>query len=212
MSSNSGGFRGFQERATGGQSFNAQSFLVESILSRIATSTLVQVKAVTNSGGVSPVGFVDIVPLVNQINGSGQAVPHGTIYRCPYLRVQGGANAVILDPQVGDIGVAVFASRDVSSVSATKARSNPGSRRRHDMADGLYLGGMLNGTPTQYVQFNAGGIAITSPNQVTINAPALQVNGNTTFNGTVTANGHRIDESHKHGGVSSGGSLTAVVA
>lgn len=208
MSKSSGPIRGFQEPGTSGQAFNAQAFLVETMLASVQTSTLVKVMAVTNSGGVSPVGFVDILPLVNQIDGEGNAVPHATIYHCPYLRIQGGANAVILDPQVGDIGVAVFASRDVSSVMANKAQSNQGSWRTHDMADGLYLGGMLNGTPTQYVQFESGGITITSPSAVTINAPTLTVNGNTTFNGMVTANGHRIDESHTHGGISRGNSLT----
>ena len=208
MSKSSGPIRGFQEPGTSGQAFNAQAFLVETMLASVQTSTLVKVMAVTNSGGVSPVGFVDILPLVNQIDGEGNAVPHATIYHCPYLRIQGGANAVILDPKVGDIGVAVFASRDVSSVMANKAQANQGSWRTHDMADGLYLGGMLNGTPTQYVQFESGGITITSPSAVTINAPTLTVNGNTTFNGMVTANGHRIDESHTHGGISRGNSLT----
>ena len=202
------GFRGFQNPNTSASEFNAQAFLIQSMLARLATSTLVQIKAVTNSGGVSPVGFVDILPLVNQIDGEGNAVPHATVFHCPYLRIQGGTNAVILDPQVGDIGVAVFADRDVSSATANRAPANPGSRRRFDMADGLYLGGMLNGTPTQFVQFESGGITITSPSAVTINAPTLTVNGNTTFNGTVTANGHRIDESHTHGGISRGNSLT----
>lgn len=35
--------------------------------------------------------------------------------------------------------------------------------------------------------------------------------GAATFSGEVTANGHRIDESHTHGGVSPGGGNTGVV-
>ena len=199
------GYQGIQTPGSGASEFSAHAFLVRSILSRIATTTLVQVKAVTNAGGVSPVGFVDIQPLVNQVDGEGNAVPHGTIFRCPYFRLQGGSNAIIIDPQVGDIGAAIFASRDLSSVIATRVVANPGSGRTFDMSDGLYLGGYLGPTPTQFVQFSAAGITITSPTAIQINAPT------TTFTGKVIANGHRIDESHTHGGITPGGAITAPV-
>lgn len=135
--------------------------------------TLVKVMAVTNSGGVSPVGFVDIMPMVGQVDGSGNAVPHATIYHCPYFRLQGGTNAIIIDPQVGDLGWAGFADRDISSAVANKGPANPGSRRMFDMADAVYWGGMLNGTPTQYIAFSSSGIAIHSPTQISMSAPTI---------------------------------------
>lgn len=198
------GFRGFQQPETASSDINAQAFLVQSILSRIATATLVQVTAVTNAGSVSPVGFVDILPLVNQTDGAGNAVPHKGISHCPYFRLQGGANAVILDPQVGDIGIAVFASRDISSVMANKGQANPGSWRRFDMADGLYVGGVLNGTPSQIIQFSAEGITLTSPTAVTINAPTITLNGNIASTGTLTNNGVDVGSPHRHTGVTPG--------
>lgn len=170
------GYNGFQRPGSASSDFNAIAFLVQSMMNGMATATLVQVKAVTNAGGVSPVGFVDIQPMVNQVDGIGTAVPHGTVFKCPYQRMQGGANAIILDPQVGDIGVAVFADRDISSATANKAPSNPGSSRRFDMADGLYLGGFLNAAPTQYVQFSTAGITIHSPALVKLDAPDVQIN------------------------------------
>ena len=173
------GFTGFQTPGSAASEFNAIAFLVQSLMSGMATATMVKVKGVTNAGAVSPVGYVDIQPMVNQVDGAGVAVPHGTIYKCPYQRMQGGANAIILDPQVGDIGVAVFADRDISSASANRAPSNPGSSRRFDMADGLYLGGFLNGTPTQYVQFSTAGITISSPTLVKLSAPDVQISSAT---------------------------------
>lgn len=205
------GFTGFQSPGSASSEFNAIAFLVQAMMNGMATATLVQVKAVTNSGGVSPVGFVDIQPMVNLVDGIGTAVPHGTIYKCPYNRLQGGANAIIIDPEVGDIGVAVFADRDISSATANKAPSNPGSSRRFDMADGLYLGGFLNAAPTQYVQFSTAGITLFSPTMIqlqaqdirliaptveitaststTITTPTFTVNGNQVNNGDVTATG-----------------------
>ena len=173
------GYSAFQRPAAAGSEFNALAFLIQSMIGRIATATLVQVQAVTNAGGVSPVGFVDILPMVNQIDGAGVATQHLTIFRCPYLRLQGGANAVILDPQVGDIGIALFADRDISSATANKAPSNPGSARRFDMADGLYLGGVLNGAPSQYVQFSSAGIKLHSPTAVILEAPDVQISAST---------------------------------
>jgi hypothetical protein len=172
------GHTGFREAEDSGSEFNAISFLVKQMISRIATSTQVEVVAVTNAGELAPGGTVDVQPLVNQVDGAGNAVPHAVIYGLPYVRSQGGGNAIIMDPQVGDKGVVVFASRDISSVKANKGQANPGSHRRHDMADGMFVGANLNGTPTQFVQFHADGITIRSPVKVTLDAPLSATTGN----------------------------------
>ena len=191
--------------------FNNLAFMVQQALAKMQTATLVRIESCTNSGGLSPVGFVDVTPLVNQLDGQGNPTPHVTIYNLPYFRLQGGANGVIIDPQKGDIGVAVFASRDISQVKATRKQGNPGSHRQYSFADGMYLGGMLNGTPTQYIQFSAAGIRIHSPTQVkldapdvlieaqtveinaststTVTTPTFTVNGNSVLNGTVQQTG-----------------------
>lgn len=207
----------------GASQFNATRLLVRSLLSRIATATMVQIVSCTNAGGVAPAGTVDIMPLPNQIDGNGNAIPHGVIYGCPYMRIQGGVNGIIIDPVAGDIGVAVFASRDLSSVIATKAQANPGSRRQFDWADGIYLGGLLNAAPSQYVQFAPAGITIFSPTAVTVNTEAATINastmqinaavtidgpltvlGSATFNSsvivnsTLNVNGVEMDQRHTH--------------
>ena len=181
--------------------FNNMAFMVQQALAKMQTATLVRIESCTNAGGLSPVGYVDVTPLVNQLDGQGNPTPHVTIYNVPYFRLQGGANGVIIDPQKGDIGVAVFASRDISQVKATRKQGNPGSHRQYSFADGMYLGGMLNGTPTQYVQFSAAGIKIHSPTAVvieapvveidaatscTVNTPTFTVNGSTVLNGPLT--------------------------
>lgn len=202
-------------------------FIIESLLSRVSTCTLVRVVACTNTGGLTPVGTVDVQPLVNMISGAGTAQPHGQVYRLPYVRVQGGANAVILDPQPNDIGLVVFASRDISAIksAAGKAQAaspatrglNPGSKRQFDMSDGLYVGGLLNGTPTQFVRFHAGGIELISPTKVTVQAPTIelkgdvvQTDGDITATGSITADGEITSgtiplTTHKHTGVTTGG-------
>ena len=198
--------------------FNNIAFMVQQAIGKLQTATLVKIEKCTNAGGLEPVGFVDVTPLVNQLDGAGNPTPHVTIFNVPYFRLQGGKNAIIIDPEPGDIGVAVFASRDITKVKATKGQANPGSFRQYSFADGLYLGGLLNATPTQYVQFGTDGIRIHSPTQVKIDAPDIlmqaqtveiecqtftmgasasatvttptfTVNGNTVLNGTLASGG-----------------------
>ncbi|RQZ76078.1 oxidoreductase [Burkholderia glumae] len=168
-------YLGQQDQTTDLTGFNALSFITWQILRQISGARLVKVMAVTSAGDVAPVGFVDVQPLVSQLDGWNNSVPHGTIYHLPFFRLQGGANAVIIDPQVGDIGVAIIEDRDISSAKANRGFANPGSKRIFDMADGLYVGGFLNGSPQQVVQFNAAGITISSPTQIRLAAPTIVI-------------------------------------
>lgn len=137
-------------------------FAVRQAINLLRTADIVRVEACTNDGDLSPVGFVDVTPLVNQIDGANppNPTPHVTIFGLPYLRMQGGTAAIIMDPKPGDLGVALFASRDISKVKTAKAQANPGSFRSYDFQDGMYMGGLLNGAPEQYIQFSDAGISI----------------------------------------------------
>lgn len=160
---------------TGGSDFNAISFVVRMIIAGRTHAALVQVKSCTNAGQIAPIGTVSVNPLVGQVDGFGNVVPHSVVYNLPYQRIQGGASAVILDPVVGDIGLAVICDRDSSIAKRTGAPSAPGSLRQNNWADGMYLGAFVSTTtPTQYVCFASGGILINSNNPVTV-----QSNGNT---------------------------------
>lgn len=176
--------------------YNNILFAITQAISKLQTVTLVKIQACTNEGELSPVGFVDVLPLVNQIDGSGNPTPHVTIYNVPYLRIQGGSNAVIIDPEPGDIGIAVFASRDISKIKTTKAQANPGSFRQYDFSDALYLGGVLNGVPVQFVRFSGDGVNIETPNtltlkgsQIVIDGPVSQSGGDVTLDSTLSVTG-----------------------
>lgn len=206
-------------------------FIIEALLSRVSTCTLVRVVSCTNDGDLSAVGTVDVQPLVNQIAGDGSAWPHGRLFKLPYCRAQGGTNAVILDPKPGDIGLVVFASRDISAIKSATGKAqaadpatrglNPGTKRQFDMSDGLYVGGLLNGTPEQFVRFYDGGVEVISPTKIRLEAPTIelagdvvQTDGDITATGSITAEGDVVGEGislhdHTHGGVTAGVANTA---
>ncbi len=174
-----GGYTGQAWALTGGSEFNQTAFLVRQIIAGKAFAAMVQVMSVSNAGDVAASGTVSVQPMVDQIDGLGNRMPHGIIYNIPYMRVQGGTNAVIIDPQVGDIGLAVICDRDISTVKATKKRSGPGSRRQNDWSDGCYIGGFLNAVPVNYIQFVGPDINIVS-------------------GGTLSHNGVNIGSTHVH--------------
>jgi hypothetical protein len=185
---------GQQQPTDDGSQFNAITFICRQIVDgRVNTASLVKVVAV-HGGGVGPVGTVDVQPLVNQIDGAGTGTPHGILYGLPYIRIQGGANALIFDPVVGDIGQAIYCSTDISTVKVTKAQANPASRRRFSMADGVYLGGTLNSTPINYVFASSSGIAVVSSKVITMtdgfgSELALNNDGTSTWKSNVTIEG-----------------------
>lgn len=173
-------YRSLQNPCDFGTEHAVRNFQIASFMSRVAGSIPVVVRGVNASAGT-----VDIQPLVNLIDGESNTMQHGTIYGCPYYRMQAGNSAIIIDPVVGDNGIAIFADRDISNVIATHGVSAPGSSRMHDMSDGMYFGGILNPQPTQFIRFDAGGITITSPVNVQVNAPTVSVTASTSA--TVTA-------------------------
>jgi hypothetical protein len=152
--------------------FQELLFFVRQRITKVQTATLVEVQAVTPPAS-GLVGTVDVLPLVGQIDGAGNVIPHKTLYGRPYSRVQGGTNAIIMDPAVGDQGVMVFASRDISSVVASGKPSPPASGRSYNYADGLYLYSLAKGTPTQYIQFLTSGINIKTVGNVNINGAII---------------------------------------
>lgn len=192
--------------------FAVQSFIIQQALGLVRTSIPAKVVAV-HGGGVGAPPTVDAQPLINLINNQGDKTAHGVIFNIPVFRLQGGLNAVILDPVVGDIGELVVADRDISSLKANAgAISNPGSFRRFNLADAVFFGGILNpADPNQYVQFTSTGIKITDKNGNVIEMKAGQiaitgnvvVTGNISATGSITAGAGGADsvglQSHIHG-------------
>ena len=213
MAADEQAFTGLADLKDANGEWNRLQFAIRSVMNKMVTSSLVLVKAVGD-------GTVDVQPMVAQVDGAGNAVPHGTVHNLPVWQLQGGASAVIVKPVVGDIGLAVFTSTDSSGVKRSKAPTTPGSARRFDWADGIYLGGVLNAVPTQFLQMDETGVTITAgdglpvtinaPGGLNIVAPTTAIAGDVTVTGDLTTgpgstfNGKSFD-THTHGGVTTGG-------
>lgn len=171
-------------------------------LQELGTPMLVRVETVHNAG-VSLTGMVDVLPLVTLQDGLGCPYPRETVYHAPYLRIQGGSSAIIMDPKPGDIGFIVISGRDHSHAIRTRAPSPPASNRLFAMQDCVYVGGFLNDAPNQYIHFTDEGIRIVTPGKVEIDAASVTANCDITTTGDVKAGGVSL-KSHTHTGVQPG--------
>jgi hypothetical protein len=156
---------GYQVPGSSNDRYRALSFIVKQILgSDVRTAEPAVVLSVTG-GGISAPPTVSVQVLVNQVDGIGNATPHGQIFNVPVWRLQCGNGGIISDPVVDDTGLLVVCDRDISSVQSTGGQvSNPGSSRRFDLSDSIFLPGLFMGEISQYAQFTSTGIVITDMN------------------------------------------------
>jgi hypothetical protein len=214
--------------------FQMLSFLIAQMIGKLVTIVPVQVIAVTRAGSLAGGAYVNVQPMLNQLTGDATAVPHGIICGMPAWRMQGGGNAVILDPVVNDIGLALFSYRPASSLVAADVATpgsvpgsqpvNPASAAQLDWSSGFYLGGWICGAIVQYLIMNASGITAVSPTAITLQAPTVTITASgqlavntptAAFSDIVTVAGDEIVGSvdfltHTHPGVQIGSSNTGV--
>lgn len=167
---------GQQDFSTANSIEAALEFLVEQMMARVNVCTPVKVIAVHSNGRSGVVGTVDVTPLVNQQTVLGESIPHTTVYGIPFIRVQGGSSALIVDPNVGDLGFCLFADSDISNVKATGEAGVPPTFRKFDMADGIYIGGWgIKQTPKQWVVIDESGVDIQAGSDGTLSEAAKEM-------------------------------------
>jgi hypothetical protein len=174
--------------------FRALQFQIDRTLARVRTIVLVKVIAVGGgAGAIAAPGTVNVLPLTKIVDGQNNVSSHGTVFNVPVFRVMSKWGALIVDPVVGDIGWMAVSDRDISVVKSTKGKeSQPGSRRKFSMSDGVYIGGLFGDAPTQYLRFTEHGIDVKSGNDgIALNGLKIKadgsIDGDLTVAGTVFA-------------------------
>ena len=196
--------KGQEKPNTCGSFYNSIQFVIDqAIRGKVNTAIVCKVTKVAD-------GYVDVLPLVTQVDGFGNAIAPTQLFHLPFMRYHAGVASVILNPVVGDIGLAVFAQRDCSNVKqGTSNPQPPASYREYSMGNGFYIGGFLNHPPSTYIELKQSGeIVITAPAGLTINGN-VSVKGKQTLTGDLVADGISIG-GHIHTG-DSGGTTSAPI-
>ena len=213
---------------------NSMEFFIRSLISQVVSTSLpVVVTAVERKGEEAGAGYVTVKPLLQPRNNSGDGLEVTTIPKLPYFRLQHGKAALICDPKVGDIGLAVVAKHDISNINGSTTPKVPATYRKFDPSDSFYIGGFWGKAPEVFIHLeDEGTIQIKAPTKITMEAPECEVNASTsftvnsaqinlngpisgggsggadaTFTGDVNAKGISLT-SHTHTGVQSGNSST----
>lgn len=213
---------------------NSMEFFIRSLISQVVSTSLpVVVTAVERKGEEAGAGYVTVKPLLQPRNNSGDGLEVTTIPKLPYFRLQHGKAAIICDPKVGDIGLAVVAKHDISNINGSTTPKVPATYRKFDPSDSFYIGGFWGKAPEVFIHLeDEGTIKIKAPTKITMEAPECEVNASTsftvnsaqinlngpisgggsggadaTFTGDVNAKGISLS-SHTHTGVQSGNSST----
>lgn len=135
----------------GNSTLNTLFTMMDNAVSRIFTAMPVQVLTVDTDKRL-----LDVMPMVSMLDNEGQAVEHAQISNIPYARQQAGDYGIIIDPKVGDKGLVVFASRDISNVVANRSKHIPASMRKHSISDAVYIASLLNEDPRTWLQITDG--------------------------------------------------------
>lgn len=182
----------------GSSQINVLDFLIRSIVKGMVNTAIpVRVDAVTRPGAGSSAGYLSATPLVKMRSASGAALEPVSIPKLRWFRLQHGTAALICDPKPGDVGLAVFAQQDVSTLTGGADPQQPGSFRCYDMSDGFYFGGFWGQTPTTFIRIeDSGDVTITAPQSVTVNTTTATVNASATA--TIKTGAATIDAPTTH--------------
>lgn len=166
---------------SGASEFNALSFMMEQMIKGMVNTAIpVRVDSCTKPGVGGAAGYVSATPLVMQRGADGKSLQPVSLPQLPYIRLSASTAAIVIDPQPGDVGFAVFAQQDISNLKA--GSSDPvqaGSFRTFDMSDGVFIPAILGVTPTTFVHLDpeTGEITIKAPTKITIEAPTIELKG-----------------------------------
>jgi hypothetical protein len=193
---------------SGASEYNAISFLVEQAIKGLVNTAIpVRVDSCTKPGVGGSAGYVSATPLVQQRGADGKALDTVSLPQLPYIRLSASTAAVVIDPQPGDVGFAVFAQQDISNLKA--GSSDPvqaGSFRTFDMSDGVFIPAILGVAPTTYVHLDPekGEITLKAPTKITIEAHQIELKGPVKMGGAGSSDTITLD-----GNVSTNGNITA---
>lgn len=126
--------KGFLDESTNSNDFNKLSFIIrQTVLGLVDTCFVGIVKAVNEDN------TVDVLPIVNGVDGNGKSVERSIVFNLPYLRHQGGVCKVDIMPAIGDIGLVCLTKEDSSSAIEQKSNTVPPTDKKYNKSNGIYI-------------------------------------------------------------------------
>ena len=175
---------GSQNLSTNLTEFNTLDFYIDSKLLRINTIKICKITAVNDDG------TVNVLPMVNRLNGKKEPLPTVELKGFPILRQQGGNSGFIIEYQVGDIVLVGFCDRDPQAVIRSKKEAAPSTFTPFPLSGGIVLGAVLFEDAQIYVKVSDKIYCVGD----------LSLSGNAKISGDVETDGNNEAASYSVGG------------
>ena len=171
--------RGLQRDGTNTSEYNRLNFATEQqIRNSVNTAWIGRVDAVSTEDEPTASGTVDATQMVAQSDAEGQSLPMASVPALPYVRLQCGIAALIINPVPGDLLLFDTCKRDSSTVKQGTQRA--GSYRQFDVSDSVAVGAVHTKDPEVWIHIKQDktvmihapeGVTIETDSKVTITAP-----------------------------------------
>ena len=207
--------------------YNALDFAMEQKLRNgLTTSFVGRVDACSGKGSDDGSGSVSATQLTAQADASGKSLPMPSMSKLPYVRVQGGIAALIIDPVPGDVALFSSCKQDISGIKQGTSEPVPaGSYRQFSQSDSVMVGAIHTKKPEVWIEIKQDktviihapkGVKIetdetveVTAKKVDITAPEVSITGDVTVNGSIKSTGDMSAggislQSHTHRGDSGG--------
>ncbi|WP_242349264.1 hypothetical protein [Mucispirillum schaedleri] len=159
--------------------YNALNFIITSIIK----STVNTCYAVTVTKVDADNQKVTVKPLIVQIDADNNKIELSEIFEIPYFRYSAGRTAVKLDPVAGDIGVLIIFKSDSNNIkTGDNSQILPNTFLNYPLYSGIYIGGMLNNDPENYIEIKDDSITINANKKIVINCQTAEINADSEVN------------------------------
>ncbi len=126
---------------------------------------------------------VTVKPLIAQIDADNNKIELSEIFEIPYFRYSAGRTAVKLDPVAGDIGVLIIFKSDSNNIkTGDNSQILPNTFLNYPLYSGIYIGGMLNNDPENYIEIKDDSITINANKKIVINCQTAEINADSEVN------------------------------
>lgn len=145
--------KGAQDAYSTTSTVNQTRFQTTQALKRdVQTSYLARVDKCESTEETSGATYVALTPLTAQTDAEGKKLEMLSIPKIPFVRVQQGIAAFVLDPVPGDIGVVSVCKHDISPIKQGVTEPvPPGSPRNFSQSDSVLMGAVHTKTPTNHI-------------------------------------------------------------
>ncbi len=159
--------------------YNALNFIITSIIK----STVNTCYAVTVTKVDADNQKVTVKPLIAQIDADNNKIELPEIFEIPYFRYSAGRTAVKLNPVAGDIGVLIIFKSDSNNIkTGDNSQILPNTFLNYPLYSGIYIGGMLNNDPENYIEIKDDSITINANKKIVINCQTAEINADSEVN------------------------------